>query len=189
MNLPWLAEGVDAVRAGRVIGVPTDTVYGVAVDPWNEVAVGLLFALKGRPDDKPVGLLAASLGQAEEVADLGAAARSLADRYWPGALTLVVRPASMIPDWIGSRPERNLGVRVPDHDDLRAVLEWTGPLAVTSANRSGQPETYDDVEARTVFGDQVAFYVRGRCPGGVASTVVDATGPDLVVLRPGPVEL
>lgn len=188
MSRPWLAEAADVVAAGRVIGVPTDTVYGLAADPWDETAVGMLFTLKGRPDDKPVGLLAASVDQASDIVDL-AAARRLADLHWPGALTLVVRPVVVIPDWIGTSSVRTVGIRVPDHDDLRALLARTGPLAVTSANRSGQPETLDDVQARAVFGTEVPLYVPGRCPGGQASTVVDATQGPLEVLRQGPLQV
>ena len=188
MSRDWLAAVVTTISTGGVVGVPTDTVYGIAVDPWNEGAVAAMFELKGRPDDRPVGLLAAARNQVEEIADLGAAA-NLADAHWPGALTLVVRSVVVIPDWIGNASVRSIGVRVPDHDDLRALLTETGPLAVTSANRSGEAETLDDNAARAVFGDRVAFYVPGRCPGGVASTVVDATGSSAVVLRRGPVEV
>lgn len=187
MSSDEIAAAAAAVARGEVVGVPTDTVYGIAADPWNENAVATLFELKGRPDDKPVGLLAASASQAAEIADIGPA-RALTERYWPGALTLVLRPVVVIPDWIGSASVRAVGVRVPDHDGLRRLLGMTGPLAVTSANRSGESETLDEVGARAVFGDRVAVFVPGRCPGGVASTVVDATGPDLVVLRAGPIQ-
>lgn len=186
MNEAILIEAVAAIAGGQVVGVPTDTVYGVAVDPWNEEAVSSLFELKGRPRDKPIGLLAASIDQIEEVADLGAA-RDLAARHWPGALTLVVRTRVLIPDWVGDRALGTVGVRIPDHDALRSLLGETGPLAVTSANLAGGPETHDDGQARAVLGDRVSVYVPGVCPGGVASTVVDATGAPLRVLRPGPV--
>ncbi len=82
-----------------------------------------------------------------------------------------------------------MGIRVPDHPVARDLLELSGPLAVTSANRSGGEETMSDREARDIFGDEVAVYLEGRAPGGQASTVVDATGPDLTVLREGPVRI
>ena len=186
MTASRIEVAVAALERGELVGVPTDTVYGVAADPWNEAAVARLFILKGRPEDKPVALLAASSDQVDEIADLGAA-HHLAARHWPGALTLVLRPVVVIPDWIGTTSVRSVGVRVPDHDELRTLLAATGPLAVTSANRSGEPDTLDDIEAKAVFGDEIAKYMPGRCPGGVASTVVDATGPELVVLRQGPV--
>jgi L-threonylcarbamoyladenylate synthase len=186
VSVPEIAAA--AISRGEVVGVPTDTVYGIAADPWDAEAVRRLYELKGRPDDKPVGLLAASPAQVAEVADL-TPVRDLAERHWPGALTLVLRPIVVIPDWIGSSSVRTVGVRVPDHDDLRELLAMTGPLAVTSANRSGEPETLDETEARSVFGDEIAVYVPGRCPGGVASTVVDATAVEPTVLRQGPVEI
>lgn len=188
MRPPWLRSAVDAIRSGAVIGVPTDTVYGVAADPRHERAVGELYRVKGRPEHKPIGLLAASIAQVEELADLGAGAR-LARRHWPGALTLVVVPRVLLPDWVGTTAVRTVGIRVPDHDGLRLLLEETGPLAVTSANRSGGEEVHDDIEARAIFGDEISVYVPGRSPGGVASTVVDVTGGAPVVLREGPLRI
>lgn len=186
MAVDVLKKAIAALAAGEVVGVPTDTVYGVAVDPWNEKAVARLFDLKGRPRHKPIGLLAANVAQVEEVADLGSAL-ALAHRHWPGALTLVVRTRVVIPDWVGNSALGTVGVRVPDHEMLCRLLAETGPLAVTSANRAGGAETHDDVSARGVFGDEISVYLPGACPGGVASTVVDATGARLRVLRPGPV--
>ncbi|HLU31060.1 MAG TPA: L-threonylcarbamoyladenylate synthase [Acidimicrobiia bacterium] len=180
-----LAGAVAAIRRGEVVGVPTDTVYGLAVDPWNEEAVDRLFELKGRPAHKPIGLLAADADQAGEIADLAPAADLL--DHWPGALTLVVRPKVVIPDWVGNSALGTVGIRVPDHDMLRELLEETGPLAVTSANLSGMPEALSDEEAKATFGDAGAVYLPGRCPGGTASTVVDVTGPVRQVLRAGPV--
>ncbi|MGA7271270.1 MAG: L-threonylcarbamoyladenylate synthase [Acidimicrobiia bacterium] len=179
-------EAVEHIRAGSVVGVPTDTVYGLAVDPWNEDAVDLLYELKGRPARKPIGLLAASIDQVDEIADLGAG-RDLARAHWPGALTLVVRPRVVIPDWVGDKALGTVGVRVPDHDSLRELLSITGPLAVTSANRSGQADLVDDRAARAVFGDRVGVYLPGTSPGGTASTVVDVSTGKIRVLRQGPI--
>ena len=188
MSRGAVETAVEALQAGRVVGLPTDTVYGIGADPLSEEAVGELYRLKGRPSNKPVGLLAASVDQVAGMARLGAG-EALARRHWPGALTLVVVPTVVVPDWIGSTAVRTVGIRVPRHEVLRRVLERTGPLAVTSANRSGGPEALDHEEARSVFGDEVACYLPGRCPGGVASTVVDVTGAVPRVLRAGPVEV
>lgn len=184
-----MEEAVAAVRAGQVVGLPTDTVYGIGVDPLNESAVTRLFDLKGRPEHKPVGLLVAGLDQAEMVGELTTPARELAERHWPGALTLVVTPKVVLANWVGDAQRRTVGVRVPAHPRALELLTETGPIAVTSANESGGPETLDDGGARSVFGDNVTVYVAGTCPGGTASTVVDATGEELVVLRVGPVEI
>lgn len=188
MTSEIVGEAVEQIRAGAVVGVPTDTVYGLAVDPWNGDAVALLYELKGRPARKPIGLLAASVEQVDEIADLGAG-RDLARAHWPGALTLVIRPRVVIPDWVGDRALGTVGVRVPDHGLLRELLSSTGPLAVTSANRSGQPDLVDDRAARAVFGDRVSCYLPGTSPGGTASTVVDVTAGQIRVLRRGPISV
>lgn len=180
-----LEQAARAVERGEVVGVPTDTVYGIGVDPWNEEAVAKLYELKGRPEHKPIGLLAASAEQAAEVADLTPARRLL--DLWPGGVTFVVRPRVLIPDWLGDSALGTVGIRVPDNETLRRLLARTGPLAVTSANRSGQADTLDDATARRVFGDRVAVYLPGRCPGGLGSTVVDLTEGQPRVLREGPV--
>jgi L-threonylcarbamoyladenylate synthase len=184
-----MESAVAAVLDGLVVGLPTDTVYGVGVDPFDFDAVARLYELKGRPAHKPVGLLVATVDQAAEIADLGEVGIAMATENWPGALTLVVRPKVVMADWVGDRQRRTLGVRVPDHAVARELLALTGPLAVTSANESGGAETMSDVEARAVFGDRVAVYLEGTAPGGEASTVVDLTSGRPTVIRPGPVRV
>ena len=178
-----------AVESGLVVGIPTDTVYGVGADPLNAAAVARLFELKGRPAHKPIGLLVASAQQASVVGLVEGRAAELAVEHWPGAMTLVVRPRVVMADWVGDAQSETVGVRVPDHPAALDLLERTGPLAVTSANKSGGTEAMSDVEARGAFGDEVAVYLEGVCPGGAASTVVDATGPRLSVLRAGPIKI
>ena len=180
---------VAAIGQGQVVGMPTDTVYGVGVDPTNAEAVERLFALKGRPAHKPIGLLAASVEQAREIVVLEGFGLELARRHWPGALTLVVMPRVVMPDWVGHAQTRTIGMRVPDHRVTRDLLAATGALAVTSANLSGEAEVLDDAAARAVFGDEVAVYVSGTCPGGTASTVVDVSGHRPVVIREGPIRI
>lgn len=182
-------RAIQALGRGGIVGVPTDTVYGLAIDPFNENAVARLFDLKGRPAGKPIGLLVASAEQADTVAEIKDTARELAGRYWPGALTLIVRPRVVLSNWVGDEQARTVGVRVPDHPTTIGLLNETGPLAVTSANFSNGAETYNDTEAEAVFGDRVDVYVEGTCPGGVASTVVDTTSNEVVVLREGAVHL
>jgi L-threonylcarbamoyladenylate synthase len=182
-----IEEAVVAVSEGRIVGLPTDTVYGIGADPLATEAVERLFELKGRPPHKPVGLLVAGIEDALEVGEIGERAGALAAENWPGALTLVVRPRVILADWVGDTQADTVGIRVPNHPVALDLLSRTGPLAVTSANRSGEPDTTRAAEARGVFGDGVAVYLEGISPGGVPSTVVDATGPELRVLRPGPV--
>ncbi len=182
-------DALDSVRNGEVVGIPTDTVYGLAIDPLNPDAVRALFDLKGRPDSKPFGILLATVEDAEIFGDLDGVAGQLARRFWPGALTLVVTPRVILSNWVGDTQLRTIGIRVPDHDVAREFLTIAGPLAVTSANRSGQPEVMDDLEARLIFDDEVASYIPGRAPGGMASTVVDATGARPIVIRQGAVDI
>jgi L-threonylcarbamoyladenylate synthase len=182
-----LDRAIAAIRNREVVGVPTDTVYGIGADPLSEEAVTRLFELKGRPELKPVGLLVASIEQAEAIGEIEGVAAELAAEHWPGALTLVVTPKVILADWVGDTQRQTVGLRVPDHLVTIELLEAVGPLAVTSANLSGGAESMSDEEARSVFGDLVPVYVEGRAPGGEASTVVDTTGSEVVVLRQGPV--
>jgi L-threonylcarbamoyladenylate synthase len=184
-----LEAAVEAVRSGAVIGLPTDTVYGIGADPLNQQAVARLFELKGRPERKPIGLLVASVAQASEIGEIEGDAVELARRHWPGALTLVVVPKVILADWVGDQQQETVGLRVPAHPLAIELLSQVGPLAVTSANRSGEPEAMSDVEARALFGDRIPIYLEGTSPGGEASTVVDASGARLAVLRQGPVKL
>jgi tRNA threonylcarbamoyl adenosine modification protein (Sua5/YciO/YrdC/YwlC family) len=184
-----IGEAIAAIRDGLVVGLPTDTVYGIGADPFDFEAVGRLFDLKGRPEGKPVGLLVASIDQAVEIGDMGEYATDLARRHWPGALTLIVSLRVVTADWVGDRQRHTIGLRVPDHPGALDLLRGAGPLAVTSANVSGGAETMDAAAARMIFGDGVAVYLEGVAPGGQASTVVDVTGVKPVVIREGPVSL
>lgn len=177
-----VADAAEALRSGRVVGVPTDTVYGVAADPRNPEALAVLADLKGRAPDQPFSVLVASIDQALDLGFFNDSARRLAGDHWPGPLTLVVPSTGEVPDHGGT-----IGLRVPDHPTTLGLLATTGPLAVTSANLSGEGEALDDGQARAIFGDQVAVYLEGHSPGGVASTVIDCTGATPVILRQGPV--
>ncbi len=178
-----------AVDAGQIVGLPTDTVYGLGVNPLDGQAVAALFEAKGRPENKPVGLLVSDFGQAAEVGDLSGKAGELAKRHWPGGLTLIVTPKTILADWVGDAQTRTVGIRVPDHPVAVSLLRLTGPLAVTSANISGGPEALSEVAAEAIFGDGVAVYLKGKALGGEASTVIDVTAPKWRVLRRGPVRV
>ena len=116
-----------------MIGIPTDTVYGIGVDPMQEDALQRLYQIKGRPEDKPIPILAASLADARGFGMIDDAV----GKYWPGPLTVVVRRMPATPRWIGDLARDTVAVRVPDHPVALALLARSGPLAVTSANRSG----------------------------------------------------
>ena len=180
---------VEALAGGMVVGVPTDTVYGLAVDPHDHGAVRRLRALKGRSDDVPLVVLVATVDQAASIVDLSSEHREMIVSHWPGALTAVLSTASPFAHSVGDTGRRTLGVRVPDHAVLRELLEVHGPLAVTSANRSGERPASNATEAAALFGEAVPVYLEGECPGGWSSTVIDFTADPPVVLRAGPVVL
>lgn len=180
-------EAVVALNAGRLVGVPTDTVYGIAADPWSETGMNALFDLKGRGPEHPVALLVADLEQARELCVISERARTLAARHWPGPLTLVLHAARDLPAWIGDQARGTVGVRVPQHVVALELLERAGTLAVSSANRSGEEPAVSHEEAESIFGAAVIGYLRGKGSSGQASTVLDLTVDPPAVLRAGPV--
>ena len=177
-----------ALQAGLLVGMPTETVYGIAADALEEPAVERLFLAKGRPGINPVAILVGSVEQAQSIGRLDATALAAAERHWPGALTLVVGRVDGLPQWIGDPDRGTVGLRVPDHPVALALLEGHGPLAVSSANRSGQPPAVDAARAREVLGDMVSVYLEGMVGAGEPSTVVDVSVSHPRVLRRGPID-
>ena len=163
--------------------MPTDTVYGLATHLSNQEE---LFEAKGRPPEKAIAVLVGSLADALELAVFPPFARELAEAHWPGPLTLVLSSR----DSTGEGGPETVGLRMPDHPLALELLNLCGPLAVTSANRSGDPPAHSHREARDIFGDRIGLYLPGVCPGGVASTVVEVSaGSGPRVLRPGPISI
>ena len=178
------AEAVELLRAGLIVAVPTDTVYGIAADLALPDAIERLFAAKRRPPEKAVAVLLADMAQAETLGNLTPHARVLGERFWPGGLTLVlpVRPGAVLPRVLAAGAP-TIGVRVPDHDAPRAIARTLGPLPTTSANVSGELDARDAQEIAARLGDAVALVIDGGpIHGGPASTVVDCTW-DLPVIR------
>ena len=183
--LPQLAGAVEAIRRGEVVAFPTDTLYGLAVDPRSDVALDALFALKGRSADRTVALIAATVAQADEVVDLNGTARRLADRFWPGPLTLVVQARGLVAPQARSASGL-VGIRVPDHPVARALAEACGHvITATSANASGRAATASPDEVAHALPDLSVLIDAGRSPGGPASTLVDAAGAEIRLLREG----
>ena len=176
-----------AIKRGEIVGVPTDTVYGLAVDLYDEAALDRLYDIKGREDNKPIAILVASLEQGLVLGAMSDRALELAEQHWPGAATLVVPRLDTAPDWLGDRDKRTVALRCPDHPVALALLELTGPLAVTSANRSDSDPVTTADEAKGVFDGEVLTYLPGGAGGGEPSTLIDLTQPAEVVLRTGPV--
>lgn len=174
------------LAAGSVVVFPTDTVYGIGALPALD-AVRELYIVKGRPPTKPIPLLLANANDLEryspETSDL---IRSIVAAYWPGPLTIVQRARSEIALAVGST-DGTVGFRVPAHDDLRDLIELCGgALAVTSANRSGEPETRSATEARDQFGSAVPLVLDGGNAGLAApSTVIGVRGDEVTLLRDG----
>jgi tRNA threonylcarbamoyl adenosine modification protein (Sua5/YciO/YrdC/YwlC family) len=183
-----IEDAAGAALRGALVVLPTDTVYGIGTRPDDPSATARLFEAKGRPRDLELPVLVPTAAAAREIAELGPRAERLAIRYWAGPLTLVLPRAARSRGWdLGGDPD-TLGVRVPHHPLALAVLAKTGPLAVTSANRSGEPTpaTCDGVAG--VFGDAVVVYLCDETPlAGLASTVVDLAHDEPVVLRHGAV--
>ena len=182
-----LVDAGSAIRRGELVVTPTDTVYGIAADAFNPTAVNLLLAVKGRGRDMPVPVLVASQQMAEAVVEaMSDEGRALAAAFWPGALTLVVRHTPHLA-WDLGETRGTVAVRVPDHPLALSLIEQTGPLAVSSANRTGSPPPVTAMEARLQLGSAVAVYLdAGPAPeAALPSSIVDVTGEQPRLLRAG----
>jgi L-threonylcarbamoyladenylate synthase len=185
---------ITSLRAGGLIAFPTDTVYGIGVAPTTPNGVERLFAAKGRSPDRAIVLLLGDAGQAAAIATLTPAGAALAAAFWPGGLTIVL---PRLPDGAfqlalttdpTSAPLATIGLRVPDHPVPRAIARALGALPTTSANRSGEPEARDAREIESHLGAALDLILdAGPAPGGLPSSVVDATTPTVTILRHGAV--
>lgn len=174
-----------ALASGQIVGLPTDTVYGLAADPFRTGAADRLFAVKRRPRERDLPVLVADEEQALSLATaVPATARRLIERFWPGALTLVLPRRPDLAVDLGS-DEATVGVRCPAHPVPRALCRAAGPLATTSANVHGQPPLTTASEVAASFGPAVAVVVDGGPCTGRPSTVVDCTGEEPKLLRDG----
>lgn len=184
-----LVLAAESLAAGHLVVLPTDTVYGIAARIDRPEALRALFAAKGRPPARALPVLAASAGQARSLGRMDGMAMSLAGAFWPGALTIVVARMPGMDADLGGDPA-TIGLRVPDLAGIRALLEQTGPVATTSANRSGEPTPERIQGVAQVFGDSVAVYLDGGAAGpSGASTVVSVADESLTVLREGALEV
>jgi L-threonylcarbamoyladenylate synthase len=182
---------IETLRAGGVVALPTDTVYGIGVSLETPLGIERLFQIKRRPPDRGIMLLLDSAAQAGSLGVIGPAALALADACWPGGLTVVVpqRPDVSLPAALTAGAP-TIGLRVPDHEAPRALAAAVGPLPVTSANISGLPEARDADEILAQLGEAVDLILDdGPAHGGPPSTVVDCTGDRPVVLRAGAIPI
>lgn len=183
-------EGVQAaaraVRQGELVVMPTDTVYGIGADAFDATAVAAVLAAKGRGRDMPPPVLIptarTALGLATQIPGY---ANELMQAFWPGALTLVLRAHSAL-HWDLGDTNGTVAMRVPDHPVTLALLAEIGPMAVTSANLTGQPAARTADEAEAMLGQAVSVYLDGGpASDGPASTIIDCTGEEPVTLRVG----
>jgi len=177
------------IQAGGLVAFPTDTVYGIGVSAFNRKAIEKVYDVKGRSHLKAIPILVGDVQDLDQITQpIPLYIQQIIDNFWPGALTLVL---PLLPELPGNlSPWPTVGLRIPDHDQVRRLLRETGPLAATSANLSGKPsaltadEVFNQLEGRIdlILDD-------GPVPGGQASTVLDCSGEKLKVLREGPISL
>jgi tRNA threonylcarbamoyl adenosine modification protein (Sua5/YciO/YrdC/YwlC family) len=185
-----LAEAAASLRKGDLAVIPTDTVYGLAADAFSPPAVTGLLAAKGRDRQMPPPVLVGTVRAATAlVEDLNAFGKDLIDEFWPGGLTLVMR-ANRNLIWDLGDTKGTVAVRMPLHEITLELLKETGPLAVSSANRSGAPPATTAADAEAQLGEAVAVYLDGGpCSGDVPSTIVDLTGAVPKLLRRGVISI
>ena len=177
------------LRSGGLIAFPTDTVYGVGSLAFDQSAIESIYVAKDRPLEKAIPILISDVDDLEKIAvDIPPLAHRLASRFWPGPLTIILPKHPSLPPAVSSTS--TVGVRVPDHPIARALLRAAGPMAVTSANLSGRESPRTAMEVMSQLQGRIQLVVDGgETPGGVASTVVDVTGAEPVIVRAGPVTL
>jgi tRNA threonylcarbamoyl adenosine modification protein (Sua5/YciO/YrdC/YwlC family) len=182
-------DAVSAALGGNLIVMPTDTVYGIGTRPDDPRATAKLFDVKGRRRDAELPVLVPTVPDAERVAAFDERAHALASRFWPGALTIVLPRTGPSEPWDLGGDGATIGVRMPHHAVSLAVLARTGPLAVTSANRAGEPTPRTCDGLTEIFGDRVDVYLCDPEPlPGTASTVVSLVGEDVRIVRAGSVD-
>jgi len=175
------------IRLGGVVIYPTDTVYGLGCDPANVDATRRICEIKGRAD-KPLPLACSDVETARRIVEFNPIAERLAERFWPGPLTMVLPARVDYPIWV-THGARTLGVRVPDHQVARRLAKLSGGVIVsTSANKSGDPPPKTAQEAAEQIGEEVDLILdAGPAPLRQPSTVIDLSGDELWIIRPGPI--
>ncbi len=183
-----LVEIASVLRAGGLVAIPTESSYALCVSPFDARAVQRLCMIKGRPDGKPILVLVSRREQVPHlVRSLPPAAALLMDRFWPGPVTIVCPAVSSLPAAL-TAGTGTIGIRWPNHRVLTTVIDHVGPLTGTSANRSGHPPLCAAHDVESDLGEQLDLILNpGPADGAAPSTLVDATGTPVRLLRPGPV--
>jgi len=184
-----IQRAASLIREGGLVAFPTDTVYGLGVLVDNILAIEQLYLVKERHTMKAIAVLIGKISHLQLVTDkMNYLALRLGEEFWPGPLTLVVPRHASLPENLS--PSNTIGVRMPDHTVALELLKQTGPLAVTSANISGEPSSQTAQEVLSQLGRRIPLILDGgRTPGGKPSTVVDCTSSEPVILRDGPISI
>ena len=182
-----IQKAIACIKNEEVIGIPTETVYGIGVDPLSQAAVDKIFNLKERDENKPLSILVHSFHDLIKLKIISKVPE-IVELYWPGPLTIIVESELNFADGVGTKNPNSIGVRVPDNELALELLKKTGPLAVTSANISGQEDITNEKDAESVFGDKIGHYLQGSALHGSGSTIVDFRDEEFKVIREGPLK-
>ena len=182
-----LQKAISCIKNEEVVGIPTETVYGIGVDPLSQAAVDKIFNLKERDENKPLSILVHSFHDLIKLKIISKVPE-IVELYWPGPLTIIVESELNFADGVGTKNPNSIGVRVPDNELTLELLKKTGPLAVTSANISGQEDITNEKDAESVFGDKIGHYLQGSALHGSGSTIVDFRDEEFKVIREGPLK-
>jgi L-threonylcarbamoyladenylate synthase len=182
-----IQTALEILQRGGLVAFPTDTVYGVGALAFDDNAIKSIYAAKDRPIEKAIPVLIADLSDLDQVAEwIPEAARILSGRFWPGALTITLPKKDALPPSISSSP--TVAVRIPDNADARSLLRAAGPMAVTSANISGQASPTSAEEVFAQLNGRIPLILDGgKTRGGVPSTLVECTEKNIEILREGPI--
>jgi L-threonylcarbamoyladenylate synthase len=182
-----IQKAIACIKNEEVVGIPTETVYGIGVDPLSQAAVDKIFNLKERDENKPLSILVHSFHDLIKLKIISTVPE-IVELYWPGPLTIIVESELNFADGVGTKNPNSIGVRVPDNELTLELLKKTGPLAVTSANISGQEDITNERDAESVFGDKIGHYLQGSALHGSGSTIVDFRDEEFKVIREGPLK-
>jgi L-threonylcarbamoyladenylate synthase len=182
-----IQKAIACIKNEEVVGIPTETVYGIGVDPLSQAAVDKIFNLKERDENKPLSILVYSFHDLIKLKIISKVPE-IVELYWPGPLTIIVESELNFADGVGTKNPNSIGVRVPDNELTLELLKKTGPLAVTSANISGQEDITNEKDAESVFGDKIGHYLQGSALHGSGSTIVDFRDEEFKVIREGPLK-
>lgn len=184
-----ISRALEILHRGGLVAFPTDTVYGVGALVYDGKAIESIYVAKDRPIEKAIPVLIADAEDMDKVGtDIPDIARRIAARFFPGPLTCIIPKQPTLPSSVSAAS--TVGVRAPDHEVARALLRTAGPMAVTSANISGQPSPSTAEEVFAQLNGRIELIIDGgKTPGGVPSTVVDCTSDEIKILREGPISL